>query len=341
MAAVTLLSLDDHPYRAVFAISFAAVLAAGAFLSREPRLLWAAGAFAGAAALALLEWRSVPPEFWPLALSAGAIALFAVGFTGRARLGAFGSALRQVGCAVAALAAVSGLWLFFFGAVGSSSGFPRSLEDPLWHTTVASLLGLAALLTVEWRLRDAFPLVAAASASALVAALMEIAWLRPSEVQAFTVPTGAYLVALGLLALRDRRARWVEWAPPLEVVGAIVLLGPTHLASWDRAGFGQGIRLLAEVSVLLAIGLILRRRWLVAVALAFTGLQALRVLVDVIDRLPNWVVFATSGALLLAVGFVLLLKRELWVRWQTRAAAWWRGWGPADLDAPPPGTTAR
>lgn len=50
---------------------------------------------------------------------------------------------------------------------------------------------------------------------------------------------------------------------------------------------------------------------------------------------------ATSGTVLLAVGFVLLLKRELWVRWQTRAATWWRGWGAADLDAPPAGTTAR
>jgi mannose/fructose/N-acetylgalactosamine-specific phosphotransferase system component IIC len=86
--------------------------------------------------------------------------------------------------------------------------------------------------------------------------------------------------------------------------------------------------LLVEISALLAIGLILQGRWLIAIAVTFIGLEAVRVLVDAVDRLPNWVIFATSGTLLLAIGFVLLLKRELWVRWQGRISTWWRAWSP-------------
>ncbi len=69
--------------------------------------------------------------------------------------------------------------------------------------------------------------------------------------------------------------------------------------------------------------LLLRRRWLVAGALAVVGLEAVRGTIDVVNRLPSWALFGGSGAILLTGGFVLLLKREAWNAWSRRAYDWW------------------
>ena len=42
-----------------------------------------------------------------------------------------------------------------------------------------------------------------------------------------------------------------------------------------------------------------------------------------VNRLPNWALFGVSGVILLAAGFVLLLKREAWNQWSHRAYGWW------------------
>ena len=78
-----------------------------------------------------------------------------------------------------------------------------------------------------------------------------------------------------------------------------------------------------EIALLLAVGILLRRRWIVAGALAVVGLEAIRGMIDVVNRLPNWALFGGSGAILLTAGFVLLLKREAWNAWSRRAYAWW------------------
>ena len=75
--------------------------------------------------------------------------------------------------------------------------------------------------------------------------------------------------------------------------------------------------------MILGTGILLRRRWLVVGALAALGLEALRGTIDVVNRLPNWALFGVSGVILLAAGFVLLLKREAWNQWSHRAYGWW------------------
>jgi hypothetical protein len=42
-----------------------------------------------------------------------------------------------------------------------------------------------------------------------------------------------------------------------------------------------------------------------------------------VNRLPNWALFGASGAILLAAGFVLLLKREAWSAWSRQVYRWW------------------
>jgi hypothetical protein len=43
----------------------------------------------------------------------------------------------------------------------------------------------------------------------------------------------------------------------------------------------------------------------------------------VVNRLPNWALFGASGAILLGVGFILLLKRDAWNAWSRSMFTWW------------------
>ena len=78
-----------------------------------------------------------------------------------------------------------------------------------------------------------------------------------------------------------------------------------------------------EIFLVMGLGVLLQRRWLVACALAALGLETIRGAIDVVNRLPNWALFGPSGAILLAVGFVLLLKRDAWNAWSRSMFNWW------------------
>jgi len=78
-----------------------------------------------------------------------------------------------------------------------------------------------------------------------------------------------------------------------------------------------------QIALLIVVGVILGRRWLVAGALAALGAETLRASIDVVNRLPNWALFGASGAILLTAGFALLMKREAWNAWSRRAYQWW------------------
>jgi hypothetical protein len=164
-----------------------------------------------------------------------------------------------------------------------------------------------------------------ASAGLGAVAIMAL-WIMgdPTARQFHGIAAGAALIAISLAAVR--------YAPRVlnervligsELLGATLFLAPTLLASW-RAPFVPGtIVVFFEVGLLLAIGILLRRRWLVAGALAVVGLEAVRGTIDVVNRLPNWALFGGSGAILLTAGFVLLLKREAWNALSRRAYDWW------------------
>ena len=136
--------------------------------------------------------------------------------------------------------------------------------------------------------------------------------------------TGAALILISLYALRyaskvlDPRALLA-----IEAGGALLFIGPTLIAGWREGFFPRTPMVFLEIFLVFGVGLVLRRRWLIGGALGALGLEAVRALIDVVNRLPNYVLFAASGALLLAIGFVLLLKREAWRDWSQRATAWW------------------
>jgi len=135
---------------------------------------------------------------------------------------------------------------------------------------------------------------------------------------------GAALVALSLYAARyaprvlDARALLA-----MEGGGALLFIAPTLLAGWREDFFPRTPMVFFEIFLVLGVGVLLQRRWLVAAAVAALGLETIRGLIDAVNRLPNYVLFAASGALLLGLGFVLLLNREAWRAWSSRVIAWW------------------
>ena len=135
---------------------------------------------------------------------------------------------------------------------------------------------------------------------------------------------GAGLVLLSLGAARyrplvlEQRAR-----AAMEAGGALLFFGPTLLAGWREPFFPRTPMVFFEILLVLGAGVLLHRRWLIAGALGGLGLETVRALIDVVNRLPNYLLFAISGVLLLAIGFVLLLKREAWREWSQRVTLWW------------------
>jgi len=81
---------------------------------------------------------------------------------------------------------------------------------------------------------------------------------------------------------------------------------------------------LIEAAVFLTIGVSLRRRVLVAAALAFMVMVSGRSLLDALHALPNWIVIMIAGLALLSIGMGILLGRDRWGRWQDALVEWWR-----------------
>jgi hypothetical protein len=63
---------------------------------------------------------------------------------------------------------------------------------------------------------------------------------------------------------------------------------------------------------------------MVAGILALSGVAVRWLSVDRGETLPYWLILGLVGTGLLAMGFVLLLKREAWDRLRRRSARWWQ-----------------
>lgn len=146
----------------------------------------------------------------------------------------------------------------------------------------------------------------------------------PAARQFHGIATGAALVAIALAAIRYAPSVLAEHAlVGAELLGAALFVAPPVLASWNQPVVPGTLMVFFEIALLIGVGVILRRRWLVAVALAALGLETIRASIDVVNRLPNWALFGGSGAILLTAGFFLLIKREAWNAWSRRAYQWW------------------
>ena len=171
----------------------------------------------------------------------------------------------------------------------------------------------------------AFSRRALASAGLAAVALMAV-WIigDPAARQFHGMVAGALLVAITLAGIRYAPKVLAERALiGAELLGAALFLGPSLVASWNEPFLPGTVVVFFQIALLIGVGVVLGRRWLVAAALAGLGLETLRASIDVVNRLPNWALFGGSGAILLAAGFALLMKREAWNAWSRRAFQWW------------------
>ena len=343
-------------------VAYATVGAAAALL-----FVWLRGAELSDSETAFLELSAVAAALVPLAagtwlrdsaylsgLVVATVFLFALGVRGARR---YLAAAAPAGLLAALVLARPELeWRLMTGGAGvlalaiwaprlSRGRLPRDV------VTAGELVGALALLAPPF-LRafsgEVLPQGAVFIAAALLVTALAIEFERPAlltfalgaaslaTIRAFAdprslaIPSAAGGIGLLILSLsipRGWNTRLPRHALALDAVGAAALFGPLFVRSWDRDGFAYAVVMLVAALALLAAGIVLARRNPVALALGALGLTSLHALVDVVNRLPNWALFAIAGAILLAAGVVLLLKREAWTRWQRRTLEWWEGFG--------------
>lgn len=163
----------------------------------------------------------------------------------------------------------------------------------------------------------------AAAGLAVLAVEGLLALANADERQWIAIGTGLLLLVLGtggrpLASAATRHLlRYVDGA------GLALFLLPAFVLTFGPDAAAQTGLLLAQLIVVLVAGAVLRLRRHVVASLALLGIEALRVLADVVDRLPNWASFGIAGAVLLLAGFVLLARRDSWSRWRATADSWW------------------
>ena len=214
------------------------------------------------------------------------------------------------------------------GALGVGVLFLPSLGDSITHPTftataevVAAGLGVlvaAGLLGERW--------ISAAALAVLTIESTVIVRL-PERLQIPGVAAGTILFALAIAFPRFRRGGLpAAFSTAFEALGVWLYLLPTFLLTFTPAAAVQHAILMAQLVVLTLAGLGFRRRWQIIPAIGMIGIEALRGIFEVVNRIPSFATFAIAGALLLAIGFLLLLKREAFERRRQTLTSWWVAW---------------
>lgn len=215
----------------------------------------------------------------------------------------------------------------------------RLAESRQW-AIAAAVLGMASAAVfsegIRLRLRWVWTL---GSAGLLVALLMAIATWQPTNVQAYTAPIGLYILALALTF----RSSPMLFAPHLAVHESMTLLGAAFLVfppaeqSFEPGGGEFGLELIGIGIALLLVGLLLHARWLVPSAiLTLTGVSV-RMVTGGFVSVPYWLLLGIAGTALVALGLLVLLERERWDQFRSRAVDWWNEAShPGGLLGPPP-----
>ncbi|MSP23173.1 MAG: hypothetical protein EXR66_09270 [Dehalococcoidia bacterium] len=227
------------------------------------------------------------------------------------------------------------LWAWGYAATGLLVGMAALPADTLTASVVESaeyrvLVGLVFLSAMqtgfEVALARSTALLVAASAVAMLGALMAIAMSQPVNVQAYTLPTAVYLFAIGLLGgLRPMAFLDNMYAhEAVLAAGVLVLVLRKDEQSFDPGGARWGFALLIEGAVMLGVGLLLYERWLsVGGVLSIFGV-GIRWLIDTGRELPFWVTLGIAGITLLGLGVLLLFQRDWWDGARSSVARWWR-----------------
>lgn len=201
--------------------------------------------------------------------------------------------------------------------------FVRAAQPDGWWAVAYLALLSGALLSVAVALRQhAIGIVG--SVVGLVAIVTGMHQARVVETLVYTTAVGAYLTGFGLYLGRTRSVAHLVTGDMLVLIkwsGALLLLIPAVVRSW--AGAEYGVVFFVLLGLILAGGLLLRQRSMLGAAAGAVGLEAIWVVTTVARLLPFWLLFAIAGLTLLAVGTVLVFRRDLLERVQARFESQW------------------
>jgi hypothetical protein len=279
----------------------------------------------------LAAWRYYTPDdaYLPLIISLVGCALYAVHLALREQEGArsWSTMLLALAFAYAVLAPVVG-WIRL-SQLADPGGFvgAQSFEATgLYQTSAAAVAMIGLLVGAEAWLRRRIDMAVAASALLMVALLLQIGHYRPENVQAYTLPLGAYILSGALLGLRvrDLPGDLRDLLGPLEAVGAGLIMGPSLAESFDAGAWRYGVFVLAEGLAFVSLALVQRRVWLLGAATGFIVLDAVHYVVRAgVPPVPTWAILAMAGIAVMAAGTAILFGRDRWTDWQRTIIAWW------------------
>ncbi len=195
------------------------------------------------------------------------------------------------------------------------------------YRVLIALIAVAVLMALyEGRRLDLRWMPLTSSGAAMVPALMAISLMNPQNIQFYTDPVGAYLLALGLLIRRSPAVvpPHLQWHEVGTVVGVASIVFPQVEQSFDPGGVLWGFVLIGEALVFLVLGFGLLARWLVPSAVLVLSGVATRWLLESSDTIPYWITLGILGTVLLTGGLFVLLQAEWWNDTRTRASRWWQ-----------------
>ena len=276
-----------------------------------------AALFAAAAAVLLLLGGAALATYWyPMAMTATAVLIYAVhgawGSSDLARTHRY-SALAVAGLTAASSFAIPDFWQK--SSVGSVAA-------------LASLIGTAGLVLLDGRLYRRPLLDYVGPVIASLGGFWIARYLGVDNIQAYVVLPGTVLIAVGLTAPQDsRQPASLMLSRAAIVAGALALMGASALQSVTESGAaGYTTLLVVEAVVALLVGIGTRSRTLVIAGGAGLAFGALRALFLILESVQVYVVFGVIAILLLVTAGVLAATRDRLATARSAVARSWEEW---------------
>jgi hypothetical protein len=297
------------------------------FWEREPFALVLPAAYGFFGLLATWRYYGTPDAYLPLALSGVGCVLFVAYAALKGSFPRWSLVARALAFTYAVAAPIVG-WVRL-DDLAQPSGFvgAQHFEKTLLYETAAASVAVLAFLLVglSWFERRV-EIAAGATVLMMVALLLEVGHFRPDNIQAYTAPLGVYVLVAAPLALRFRAlSDDVREAIGIgELLGALLIMAPTFLQSFDHDAWLYGIILLIEGLALVGLAVLRRRLWLLCSSTGFVVVDGLHYLFfSGGPTPPNWLLLAIAGTLVMAAGTAILFGRDQWTIWQSNLEAWW------------------
>ena len=277
--------------------------------------------------IALARYMDFSKEYWPVTPAIAGVLLYATSIS-RERVGRWWDVARVGGLALVGVAAVESLILLIRTVDRLEPGIVDLVNMPI-YLTLTVLIGLSTVLVLIESIRRAdMALQLSAATLGLVTLMAAIGRFHPENIQIYSVPVGIYILAAAILLRRgaQRFPAEIRGLPSVLEFGAVlVIVVPGLLRSLGDEGYL--IWVVGQTLALLVTGVVFQRRLVVSPAVVCIGIISFRVLIVAGQALPGWVSLGLGGIFLLSLGFLLLLGRNSWLRWQRFVVAMWRRWG--------------